>query len=257
MENVEIPVLDRGYVKLIEVSGPEQRIIEAARMSTDKGFIQWDDQKHYDTCPDVQEPLRPHPGCRYCGGFSGDMRLLKFLYKYHHMTPFEMVDAVIEVQAPIFVFREWHRHRTQSYNELSARYTPLPDFNYMPTIERCMANSTTNKQASRAASAGDVSEKVALDWLLDLESLYKKIEDHYQYGLNIGIPKEVARVGIPVGRYSRMRAKADLRCWLSFLTLRSDKNPGAQWEIRQYANVVAEILAAKFPRTMEIYNATQ
>src|SRR5690606_14996334 len=100
-------------LKLIEPWGSDQRIIESARMSTDGAFRGWG-------TPD--EP--------------GDEKLLKFLYENDHSTPFEMAGLTIEVQAPIFVFREWHRHRTQSYNELSARHTPLPDLYYMPSLER-------------------------------------------------------------------------------------------------------------------------
>src|SRR5690349_15994092 len=98
-------VLDHGTVSVVEFWGSEERIIEAARMSTDKGFRGWEE----------------------------DQKLLSFLYRNHHMTPFEMCGAIFEIKAPIFVFREWHRHRTQSYNEMSARYIPIPDEHYMPT----------------------------------------------------------------------------------------------------------------------------
>jgi len=247
-------VLDHGYVELVEHWGSDERIIEAARMSTQKGFKGWG------------------PKCSKCGlsmvalsrgGFSqadyergaqkdcdhdaavpGDEKLLKYLWDHKHATPFEMAGLTIEVKAPIFVFREWHRHRTQSYNEMSARYIPLPDENYVPTAERLRPSGDTNKQA-QGTVAFDAER--ADRWLVNLSSLYALIEATYQAGLKAGVPKEVARVLLPVGRYSIMRASANLRNWLGFLKLRCD--PAAQWEIRQYANAIAEIVAAKFPRT--------
>ena len=168
------------------------------------------------------------------------------------MTPFEMAGMVIEVQAPIFVFREWHRHRTQSYNEMSARYTPLPDVNYIPTIERLMINANgTNKQAGTVSGAHQLTEHAAKEYQLWLTTHYKTVETMYQDALTAGIPKELARIHLPVGRYSRMRASANLRNWLAFLTLRND--PAAQWEIQQFAKVVAELVGQAFPRTYDLY----
>lgn len=229
-EGRKVPVLDHGYLGLVESWGSDARIIEAARMSTDKGFEGWGPRED---------------------GKPGDEKLLNFLWKNHHASPFEMGGLVIELQAPIFVFREWHRHRTQSYNELSARYTPMPDVNYLPTVERCLLVSGSNKQSNAVKGADELTHEKVLEWLTKLEALYDTIETFYQYGLNIGLPKELARVVIPVGRYSRMRASANLRNWLAFCTLRMDSK--AQWEIRQYANEVGKIIAHRFPRTWNIY----
>jgi thymidylate synthase (FAD) len=224
-----VKVLDHGSVELIETWGSDERIIEAARMSTNKGFQGWGT---------AESP--------------GDEKLLKFLWDNHHATPFEMAGAVIEVQAPIFVFREWHRHRTQSYNEMSARYTPLPDVNYLPTVERLMMNSATNKQAGTIKGADELTADTAEMFRHHLRERYIQAEELYQWALRQGVPKELARVHLPVGRYSRMRASAVLRNWLGFLTLRMA--PGAQWEIRQYANVVHALLAEHFPRTMKLFD---
>jgi thymidylate synthase (FAD) len=120
-----VPVLDHGYVQLIETWGSDERIVESARMSTSGAFRGWGT---------VDKP--------------GDEKLLRYLYENHHSTPFEFGGLVIEVQAPIMVFREWHRHRTQSYTEMSARYSPLPDCHYMPTAERCLVVNGANKQAN-------------------------------------------------------------------------------------------------------------
>lgn len=262
-------ILDHGYLKLIEHWGSDERIVEAARMSTDKGFLGWGPLWKCRACGcvwrdnnDGSFSLRDkdQKSCQICEFEDttqcctyepGDERLLRYLYTNRHETPFEMAGLIIEVQAPIFVFREWHRHRTQSYNELSARYTPLPDVNYMPTVDRCLIVNGANKQANAVVGAEELTHEAVLQWLGDLEAAYHVAEQVYQKGLRIGIPKEVARLPVPVGRYSRMRASANLRNWLAFLTLRADK--AAQWEIRQFAYAVAEIIEEKFPRTFELF----
>ena len=246
----EIKVLDHGYIKLVEHWGSDERIIEAARMSTDKGFQGWGDSEHVWQCPNVGEAL--NKACPDCNRAPGDEKLLKYLWTHNHATPFEMAGAIFEVKAPLFVIREWHRHRTWSYNELSARYTPMPDENYVPTLERCMLNSTTNKQAGRAAGADELTEAAAADWLDVLRSRYEQAELLYQGGLKMGIPKELARLVVPVARYSRMRAQANLRNLLAFLTLRMDN--AAQWEIRQYAFAMHQILTGLFPRTLALFD---
>lgn len=228
----KIPLLDHGYIQIIEKWGSDERIIEAARMSTDKGFKGWGD-----------------------ADMPGDERLLKFLYTHNHATPFEMAGLVIEVQAPLMVFREWQRHRTQSYNELSARYTEIPELNYTPEIGRIMRKNGANKQANAAPGAKELTEDAAQVWIDALANFYKQSQTMYQIGLNLGVPKELARICIPVGRYSRMRASANLRNWLAFLTLRSTmKGPNAQEEIRVYADTLGEYgIKTYFPRTWELF----
>jgi thymidylate synthase (FAD) len=222
--NEKIAVLDNGYVQFVEHWGSDERIIEAARMSTNKGFQGWDT----------------------------DEKLLAYLYNNQHATPFEMAGMVIEVKAPIFVFREWHRHRTQSYNEMSARYVPLPDENYMPTFERIeqgSAGAAGNRQAQGLAPLDYGGIAV---FLKDLDALYRASQGVYERALAAGVPKELARLPVPVARYSRMRASANLRNWLAFLTLRMA--PNAQWEIRQYANAVGSLVEQQFPRTWRLFN---
>lgn len=221
---MNIAVLDSGYVGFIEAWGSDERVIEAARMSTGKGFMGWDT----------------------------DQKLLAYLYNNRHATPFEMAGLVIEVKAPIFVFREWHRHRTQSYNEMSARYIPLPDENYTPSVDRCVPPllPTGNQQADGMAGNQPTRAEISR-WLFELNNVYARAQEVYIAGLDIGIPKELARLPVPVSRYSRMRASANLRNWLAFLTLRMA--PNAQLEIRQYANAVATIIENQFPRTWELF----
>jgi thymidylate synthase (FAD) len=220
-------VLDHGSIEMVESWGSDERIIEAARMSTAKGFVGWGD---------ADKP--------------GDEKLLRYLWENAHATPFEMAGAIFEVKAPIFVFREWHRHRTQSYNEMSGRYVPLPDENYIPSIERILATSKTNKQAGTIEEARTLNANGAQLFRERLAGEYASQESLYQEALSFGVPKELARVVLPVGRYSRMRASANLRNWLAFLTLRCDLR--AMWEIRQYANAVADELRTQFPRTLAI-----
>jgi thymidylate synthase (FAD) len=169
-----------------------------------------------------------------------------------HSTPFEFAGAIFEVQAPIAIYREWHRHRTQSYSELSARYTPLPDVNYVPTVERLMINSKTNKQAGTIKGADELTVETAEKFRKSLDDMYVMQELLYRQALQAGVPKELARVHLPVGRYSRMRAAANLRNWLQFLVLRMA--PVAQYEIRQYANALAGVLRELFPRTMALFD---
>jgi thymidylate synthase (FAD) len=276
-------ILDHGYLEYVEHWGSDESIIEAARMSTGKGFLGWDPGP----CPDcsgtgfvmsmvtmwIKDPERvevalgkvllvggrktqeskPIP-CHTCSGkgvLAGDTKLLNYLYTNKHSTPFEMAGIIIELQAPIMVFREWHRHRTQSYSEMSARYTPLPDVNYLPTVERCLSVSGTNKQAGAVKGSDSVTHESALEWLEELNGVYDLAETVYQRGLQRGIPKEIARLPVPVGRYSRMRASANLRNWLAFLTLRMDEK--AQWEIRQYANAVGDIIKETYPKTWDLF----
>lgn len=237
---MKIEVLDFGYVELIESWGIgregdmgedpdhwdyEVGIIEAARQSTQGNFRGWEQ----------------------------DTKLLTYLYENQHSTPFEFAGMVLEVQAPLFVFREWHRHRTQSYNEMSARYTALPDLYYYCPIseiqERARA-ATLNKQAQGKLGV-EVDDVAIGHWAKrDLE-LNTILEQHYQQGLAIGVPKELARKKMPVDHYSKMRASANLRNWLSFMTLRCA--PNAQKEIRVFADAVANIVGEVFPRTFHLW----
>lgn len=246
-----VKILDHGYMLPVDSYGSDQSIIEAARMSTNKGFLGWGPV--CGNCGKLKE--NQSALCSEgCGRITkdGDEKLLRYLYEHNHSTPFEMAGLIIEVQAPIFVFREWHRHRTQSYNEMSARYTPLPDLNYIPTVERLMLNSKTNKQAGTVAGARELTVEDACAYRGMLELQYEADENLYQAALQMGVPKELARIHLPVGRYSRMRAHANLRNWMAFMTLRMDK--AAQWEIRQYASAVHDILVRRFPRSMKLFD---
>ena len=140
-----------------------------------------------------------------------------------------------------------------SYNEMSARYAPLPNENYIPTVERLMRNAGgTNKQAGTVKDAVEMTEDAAHWFRGHLERIYDSDEVLYKEALSRGVPKELARVHLPVGRYSQMRASTCLRNWLGFLTLRADK--GAQFEIQEYARAVGQIIQEQMPRTWELFD---
>ena len=236
-------ILDHGFVELIEAWGtgkdgkvtrPERDsesadyeigIIEAARQSTSGSFRGWE----------------------------SDSKLLASLYNRRHDTPFEFAGMVIEVQAPIMVFREWHRHRTQSYNEMSARYAPLPDLVYAPSTERLlMVNAKTgNKQAQGVKDAPDLTGTNAKVSRTVIQDSCSRSREDYELLLSLGVAKESARGVLPFFQYSKMRACANLRNWLAFMTLRCD--PNAQWEIQQYALAVADLVKATFPQTYGLW----
>ena len=219
--DINIQVLDHGYVKLIDYMGSDEAIIEAARMSTNKGFQGWDK----------------------------DFDLLDYLWRNHHTTPFEMCELEVEVSAPIMVFREWMRHRTFSFNEMSARYTQMPNEHYIPEISRIQKQATNNKQSS----AEPFDEQYANDMIYCIKEQQDGIYVEYEARIKDGVAKEIARINTPVSRYSKMRAKANLRNWLHFLDLRM--RPNAQYEIREYANVLGNNIIAKlFPKTWQLFN---
>jgi thymidylate synthase (FAD) len=265
-----IKVLDHGYIKLIETWGSDEGIVEAARMSTGKGFLGW-----HPRCANCGDALRETPVCGWSpgdpepglvlagcthpkaeGGLhkeTSDLKLLQYLHQNHHDTPFEMAGMIVEVQAPIIVFREWHRHRVPwSYNEASARYAPLPALDFLPTVERLMAGG--GHLTKQAGAHGDVvlTEERAAWFLSNLEAWQLDGERLYQTALADGVPKELARGAMSVFRFSKMRASANLRGWCHFLTLRTA--PGAQKEIRDYANAASEMLHAAFPRCMGLFD---
>jgi thymidylate synthase (FAD) len=222
MDNV-IKVLDHGYVKYIDHMGSDRSVIEAARMSTNKGFEGWDK----------------------------DAKLLRYLYENKHMTPFECGGELqVEIQAPIFVFRQIMRHRTFSFNELSARYTMMPNLHYIPSSDRLTKQSKSNKQGS---SENQIDDYYKNNILKNFNTEQQDIFDNYIYSVDeANLSREVARINTPVSRYSRIRAKTDLRNWLHFLSLRM--HPHAQWETREFAKAAAIIIKELFPRTYNLFD---
>jgi thymidylate synthase (FAD) len=212
---IQIDVLDKGYVKLVDSMGGDYSILRAARVSHDH------DRDAISTMLNER-----------------DVKLLNYLWDHHHTTPFEAVTVTFEIKAPIFVFRQWHRHRTQSYNEMSARYTELPEEFYMPTPEAVGTQDTKNKQARTTGENIDLT-KVQLE----LDSYKIGCEEafvNYHYLLESGWPRELARMILPVSTYSRMYTTMNLLNCFRFLTLRADSH--AQHEIRVYADAMVKLL---------------
>jgi thymidylate synthase (FAD) len=253
-------VLDNGYLKVKQTWGSDEEIIETARMSTDKGFLGWDPGP----CPTCagRGITQNSISCTDCGSrgtVPGDAKLLRYLYEHKHSTPFEFAGLTIECQAPIMVYREWHRHRTQAYSEMSARYVQMPNLHYVPSVRRIIESS--KKSGNRQASGGGVLHVPGVESMTEIahaeairsqiHAEQQRVYEQYECLLSYGVSKEIARLNTPVARYSRMRATGNLRNWLAFLTLRMDL--AAQFEIRQYAWCVGDVISKAFPRTWELY----
>ena len=218
---MEVSVLDHGYCKLVEHWGSDERIIESARMSTDGSFRGWE----------------------------SDDKLLSYLWKHKHYSPFEFPGFTVEVQAPIFVVREWHRHRTQSYNELSSRYTTFPNLYYIPSVERLMAGKQSQK--NKQGSEDGFTEAEAILLRSEIISATEQARQRYDFLLERGLSRELARCIIPVNQYTKFRASANLRNWLHFLGLRLDR--AAQVEIQEYAKAIGGFVQELFPRTYALF----
>lgn len=233
----EIKVLDHGFVRYVMSMGTEEDIIRAARQSTQKDFLGWED-RYEDDLGAVNQTRK---------FIKGDQHLLEYLYKNRHTSPFEMLELCIQVKAPIMVLRQWHRHRTQSYNEWSGRYSQLMDEFYVPEPR---LQDTKNKQGSIILEATG-AKFGEYDWKHEVGYEQKQVYYNYENALKLGIAKEVARINMPVSVYTIMWAKANLNNWFHFLKLRMD--PHAQLEIRLYANAVAEIIKSLWPRTYALF----
>jgi thymidylate synthase (FAD) len=223
-----IPLLDHGYVRLVDHMGDDLAVVRAARTSFDAAWRAGEDE-------------------------GSDTKLIRYLMRNGHSTPFEHVTMTFEVKAPIFVFRQWHRHRTQSYSELSARYRELPAEYYAPDPAVVGRQSTSNKQARvvEPVSAERIT-KLHTDWLC-AEAAIDRCFEVYRYLLSAGWPRELARSVLPLATYSHMFVTANLLNWFRFLTLRHA--PDAQWEIRQYAEAIVELIRPIAPVCVAAWEA--
>lgn len=219
---MEIKLLDNGYVNYVAHMGDDMMPLQAARMSTGNP-----------TGLDTEK----------------DEKLRNYLWRNGHATPFEMSVLQVEVQCPIFVAREWMRHRTQSFNEFSGRYAEMPDLYYLPDESRIVSQSQINKQSSGDALAQDAIDE-ARDIILDIT---REARYAYERLLDLGVARELARSVLPVSQYTKFRAQANLRNWLHFLNLRMADN--AQYEIRVYANAVAEMIEHLWPNTWKVFKS--
>lgn len=213
---MEIPVLDLGHVSLEGFCGSDLDIVNAARVSFNK--------RH-----EIME--------------EGDDKLISFLMKNRHGTPFEMAWFKFRVKAPIFVFREWHRHRIASINEWSARYSELKDDFYVPRLEN------VRKQIGKPGHYKYIqADKDLAFWFTDeLADFSKKAFQLYKEAIARGVAKEQARFFLPVNIFSEMYWAVNARALMNFLSLRN--SPKAMWEIREYAKVLEGIFAEHMPVT--------
>jgi thymidylate synthase (FAD) len=217
-----IPVLDRGLVRLVDAMGTDLSVVRAARVFYDGAWRAEEDEK-------------------------SDTRLINYLWRHGHTTPFESVGFTFEVKAPIFVLRQWHRHRTQSYNELSARYRPLPDEFYVPDPAVVGVQSKTNKQG-RAAGGDPAQREAQVETYRDAcQHAFKLYHDL----LASDWPRELARLVLPVSTYSTMFTTTNLLNLLKFLTLRGA--PDAQFEIREYAKALADLAETVTPVCIQVW----
>ena len=211
-----IEVLDKGFVKLENQAGVDLDVINAARVSFGKR----------------KEHMEPD-----------DCRLISYLIKNKHGTPFEHAWFQFHIKCPIFVAREWMRHRMASYNELSGRYTKLgPEF-YEPNLEDFR---------TQVGKPGDYSfESVNSDLAYDMRHLmlchYKETYELYEKMLEKGIAKEVARMVLPVSTYTEFYFSVNARSLMNFIMLRNEDH--ALHEIREYARVIEKIFAQRMPHT--------
>jgi thymidylate synthase (FAD) len=227
-----LPVLDRGFVRVVDYMGDDAAVVQGARVSFGKGTKQ----------------------------VSNDRGLIRYLMRNRHSTPFELADIKLHVRAPIFVTRQWFRHRTASINEHSARYSVLEREFYVPAPEAVAAQSSTNRQgrgeAVDAAASHRVIEILRDDasrsyanylWMLNETEAGEVADPDRQ-----GIARELARINLPIGIYTQFYWKVDLWNLLRFLSLRAD--PHAQYEIRAYAEAILGIVGKWVPIVHEAFD---
>jgi thymidylate synthase (FAD) len=203
------PVLDHGFIRVIDYMGDDSAIVQAARVSYGAGT------KHV----------------------QNDEGLIRYLMRHWHSTPFEMCEVKLHVKLPVFVARQWIRHRTANVNEYSARYSILDREFYIPEPQQLAAQSTVNNQGRGEVLAGEESARVLQMLKSDAAQMY----DHYEAMLSQdgqqGLARELARMNLPMNIYTQWYWKVDLHNLFHFLRLRAD--PHAQYEIRVYAEAIA------------------
>lgn len=216
----EIACLDKGFVRLIDVMGDDDAIVQAARVSYGAG---------------TKKVLE-------------DRGLIRYLMRHLHTTPFEMVEFKFHVKLPIFVARQWIRHRSANVNEYSGRYSEMKDEFYVPNTDQVRIQSATNKQGrSDVAFPTDEAEGIRSMMLDTQERLYGE----YQSLLGKDLAREIARINLPVSNYTEWYWKIDLHNLFHFLRLRMDDH--AQYEIRVYGEAMAKIVHAAVPVAYEAF----
>ena len=226
-----IPVLDHGFIRVVDYMGDDTSIVQAARVSYGKGT------KKVNT----------------------DAGLIKYLMRHWHSTPFEMCEIKYHVKLPIFIARQWIRHRTANVNEYSARYSILDKEFYLPDQKNLAAQSTINRQGRGGVIKGDQAERVLNLLKDDAERTYKNYEEMLNQRFDgttidenkIGLARELARMNLTLNTYTQWYWKTDLLNLMNFLRLRADHH--AQYEIRAYAEVMLDTLKKWVPITYEAF----
>jgi thymidylate synthase (FAD) len=216
----EFKVLDKGFVRLVDYYGNDSRIVQSARVSYGAGT------------KTVRE----------------DKLLIDYLWQNEHTSPFEQVVFTFHCKLPIFVARQWIRHRTARVNEVSGRYSVMKEEFYVPSDDKISYQSKNNKQGR---SQEDVPTELRSDVLDIINKLNQGSYSAYQSMIEKGIAKELARVCLPLNLYTEWYWQIDLKNLLHFLRLRMDEH--AQYEIREYANVMAEMVKKICPFTWESF----
>jgi thymidylate synthase (FAD) len=226
-----IPVLDHGFVRVIDYMGDDNAVVQAARVSYGKGTKK----------------------------VSEDKGLIHYLMRHRHSTPFEMCEIKFHVKLPIFVARQWIRHRTANVNEYSARYSILDREFYLPAPQQLAAQSAANRQGRGDVLTGAEAARVLDILKTDSSTAY----DHYAEMLNEsesgeavagdkqGLARELARMNLTLNFYTQWYWKIDLYNFMHFLSLRAD--PHAQYEIRVYAEAMLDVLRKWVPLTAEAF----
>ena len=234
LENIlfeAIPILDHGFVRVIDYMGDDTSIVQAARVSYGKGTKK----------------------------VSTDSGLIKYLMRHWHSTPFEMCEIKYHIKLPIFIARQWIRHRTANVNEYSARYSILDKEFYLPSQENLAAQSKNNRQGRGEVLTGDQAEKVLNLLKSDAERTYENYEvmlnERYDGSvINVkssGLARELARMNLTLNTYTQWYWKTDLLNLMNFLRLRADSH--AQFEIRAYADVMLDTLKKWVPITFDAF----
>ena len=226
-----IPILDHGFVRVIDYMGDDTSIVQAARVSYGKGTKK----------------------------VSTDSGLIKYLMRHWHSTPFEMCEIKYHIKLPIFIARQWIRHRTANVNEYSARYSILDKEFYLPAAEHLAAQSQNNRQGRGDVLEGDQAKKVLELLKGDAEQTYNNYEtmlnERYDGSVinegGVGLARELARMNLTLNTYTQWYWKTDLLNLMNFLRLRADSH--AQYEIRAYADVMLDTVKKWVPITYEAF----
>lgn len=223
---VTYPVLDHGFIRVIDYMGTDESIVQAARVSYGAGTKKT----------------------------KSDAGLINYLLRHQHTTPFEMCEIKLHVKMPMFVARQWHRHRTASINEYSARYSVMERMFYVPEPEQMAKQSTSNKQGR--------AELIPMERALEVQNSMREeanrdndlyevlIDDTGEYG-DLGLSRELARMSLPMSTYTQFYWKTNLHNLFNFTRLRADSH--AQWEIQRYAKVIEKIVEGWCPAAYNAY----